>query len=71
MSDIDPEDPTKNAKTFTGYYARVIQQYKAIQPDAKFFLVTMPHQVMYESAPGKSEIAAAHAARLHEMAAYF
>ena len=71
MSDINPDDPTRNAKTFTGYYARVIQQYKAIQPDAKFFLVTMPHQVMYESVPGKSEIADAHAVRLHELAAYF
>ena len=42
MSDINPDDPTQNEKTFTGYYARVIQQYKAISPDAKFFLVTMP-----------------------------
>ena len=71
MTDIDPDDPTKNAKTFTGYYARVIQQYKAIQPDAKFFLVTMPHQVMYESRPGMAEVADAHSARLHELAAYF
>ena len=60
-----------NAKTFTGYYARIIQQYKAIQPDAKFFLVTMPHQVMYEANPAKSEICDAHAARLHDLAAYF
>ena len=60
MSDINPEDPTKNAKTFTGYYARVIQQYKAIQPDAKFFLVTMPHQVMYEANPDKAALADAH-----------
>ena len=71
MSDINPDDPAQNAKTFTGYYARIIQQYKAIQPDAKFFLVTMPHQVMYESVPGKAELADAHAARLHELAAYF
>ncbi len=71
MSDINPDDPTQNAKTFTGYYARVIQQYKAIQPDAKFFLVTMPHQVMYESVPEKTELCDAHAARLHELAAHF
>ena len=71
MGDIDPNNPTENAKTFTGYYARVIQQYKAISPDAKFFLVTMPHQVMYESRPGMAEVADAHAARLHELAAYF
>lgn len=71
LSDIDPENPANNAKTFTGYYARVIQQYKAIQPDAKFFLVTMPHQTMYESRSGMAEVADAHAARLHELAAYF
>ena len=67
MSDIDPEDPTKNAKTFTGYYARIIQQYKAIQPDAKFFLVTMPR----DGRTGKEALGDAHAARLHELAEYF
>ena len=30
MSDINPEDPTKNAKTFTGYYAQIIQRYKQL-----------------------------------------
>ena len=67
MSDICPEDPAKNAKTFTGYYARIIQQYKAIQPDAKFFLVTMP----WDGRTGKEALGDAHAARLHELAAYF
>lgn len=71
MSDIHPDDPTKNAKTFTGYYARIIQQYKVIQPDAKFFLVTMPHQVTYEAHSGNSDKGDAHATRLHELAAYF
>ena len=67
MSDICTEDPTKNEKTFTGYYARIIQQYKAIQPDAKFFLVTMPR----DGRTGKEALGDAHAARLHELAAYF
>lgn len=40
--DICREDYTKNAKTFMGYYGQIIQRYKEIQPDAKFFLVTMP-----------------------------
>ena len=71
MSDIDPENPANNKKTFTGYYARIIQQYKAIQPNAKFFLITMPHQHMYESTPKGVAMADAHAARLHELAAYF
>ena len=67
MGDICPEDPARNAKTFTGYYARIIQQYKAIQPDAKFFLVTMPQ----DGRVGKEALGDAHAARLHELAAYF
>ncbi len=42
VADICPEDPAQNAKTFMGYYARIIQRYKEISPDAKFFLVTPP-----------------------------
>ncbi len=42
VADICPEDPAKNAKTYMGYYARIIQRYKVISPDAKFFLVTPP-----------------------------
>ncbi len=73
MSDICRDDPTQNEKTFTGYYARVIQQYKAISPKAKFFLVTAPHSVAYEGTDGDARVAVldAHAARLHELAAYF
>ncbi len=51
VADICAEDPTKNAKTFTGYYARIIQQYKAIAPDAKFFLITPPLQTYHEALP--------------------
>ena len=72
ISDIDPEDPTRNKKTFTGYYARIIQQYKAIQPNAKFFLITIPRQpFLFETTPAKVALVDAHAARLHELAAYF
>lgn len=41
-TDIDPTDYNRNAKTFIGAYAKIIQRLKTIQPDAKFFLVTMP-----------------------------
>ena len=71
MSDINKNDPTQNAKTFTGYYARIIQTYQKMVPGAKFFLVTMPHQVLYESNPEMSKVGDAHAARLHELAEYF
>lgn len=42
IEDICLEDYTKNKKTFCGYYAAIIQRYKEIQPDAKFFFMTMP-----------------------------
>lgn len=42
VGDIDLCDLTKNAKTYAGYYAQIIQKYKEISPDAFFFLVTMP-----------------------------
>ncbi len=42
IADIHPDDPARNAKTYTGYYARIIQTYKQMAPDAKFFLVTAP-----------------------------
>ncbi len=40
--DICLEDYNKNAETFAGYYARIIQRIKSMQPQARFFLVTMP-----------------------------
>ena len=39
--DICDEDYTKNAETFAGYYGMIVQRYKEIQPDAKFFFMTM------------------------------
>ncbi|MBO4325763.1 MAG: SGNH/GDSL hydrolase family protein [Clostridia bacterium] len=40
-ADIDP-DWHRNAPTFAGYFAKIIQRYREIQPDGVFFLVTMP-----------------------------
>lgn len=62
VSDINLEDYTKNADTFAGYYGAIIQRYKAIQPKARFFLVTMP---------GRGEIGDAHAKLLYEIAKLF
>lgn len=41
-ADICREDYTKNADTFAGWYARIIQKIKTLQPRAKIFLVSMP-----------------------------
>ncbi len=42
--DIDLENHENNKPTFAGYYAKIIQKYKEIQPDAKFFLMTFPKE---------------------------
>ena len=44
MDDIDRNNYWNNKPTFIGYYARIIQRYKEIQPRAKFFLVTIPRE---------------------------
>ena len=71
LDDINLQDPTQNAKTFVGYYARIIQQYKAIQPDAKFFLVTAPRSIPYETAEGSTNLMDLQAERMHELANLF
>ncbi len=71
LADINLEDPTQNAKTFTGYYARIIQQYKAIQPDAKFFLVTAPRSKPYEATDVESTLLDTHAQRMRELCDFF
>lgn len=43
IGDINPDDPSKNAETFAGYYAQIICKYKEISPEAKFFLVSLPN----------------------------
>ncbi len=42
VSDINLDNYVFNKKSFVGCYAEIIQRYKAIQPDAKFFLMTIP-----------------------------
>ena len=71
LADICLQDPTKNAKTFIGYYARIIQQYKAIQPDAKFFLVTAPRSLPYEATPDATQRLDTHAQMMHALADFF
>ena len=42
IEDIDLENRENNKPTFIGYYAKIIQIYKEISPDAVFFLMTLP-----------------------------
>lgn len=48
IDDVHPEDYTKNAKNFIGYYATIVSRYKEISPDAKFFFVTFPRETRRE-----------------------
>lgn len=68
ISDIDFKDWQNNKKTFAGYYAEIIQKLKAIQPRAKFFLMTMPRE---EEDDKISELKKEHALFLHELAEKF
>ena len=43
ISDVDDTNYKNNKPTFAGYYAQIIQRYKEIAPDAKFFFVTFPN----------------------------
>lgn len=44
FEDIDIKNYENNKDTFIGYYGKIIQRYKEIQPDAKFFLLTIPNE---------------------------
>ncbi len=66
LDDICAEDYTKNADSFVGWYSQIIMRYKEIQPDAKFFLVTLPRGDMYSD-----EKRLAHREALYKMAEYF
>ncbi len=67
-ADIDTKDYTKNADTFAGYYARIIQRLKAMQPKARFFLMTIPRDSSDEARLAKIE---AHRRLLHDIAGLF
>ena len=44
VDDICFDDYTKNAETFAGYYAQIVQRIKELQPRAKIFFVSIPRE---------------------------
>lgn len=44
IEDIDPDDYRNNKPTFIGYFAMIMSRYKEIQPDARFFLLTVANE---------------------------
>ncbi|MEA4890375.1 MAG: SGNH/GDSL hydrolase family protein [Clostridiaceae bacterium] len=66
-ADIDLENCENNAPTFAGYYAKIIQRLKSMQPKARFFIMSMPHDENTEQNAIKDK----HAAMLYELAQIF
>lgn len=72
MADICDEDWRKNnPNTFAGWYGQLLQRYREIRPDGRFFLMTMPQSWWIDTTPERKAVCDAHAALLHEMAAHF
>lgn len=69
LSDVCLEDYAKNKATFVGYYAKIIAKYQAIQPKAKFFLMTAPRGS--DDSAERSAYYDQHAEILHGLAAMF
>lgn len=67
VSDICLSRMGLNKPTFAGHYAKIIQRLKSKQPNAKFFLMTMPKN----ENPEENKIKKAHAKLLYEMAELF
>lgn len=64
--DADPEDHRRNRDTFAGRYAAIVSRYRQIQPQAKFFFVTMPR-----SGDDRDPLREAHAKLLYDLAERF
>ncbi|MBE6598082.1 MAG: SGNH/GDSL hydrolase family protein [Ruminococcaceae bacterium] len=69
VADIDTADYRNNKPTFAGDYGQIIGRYREIQPKAKFFLMTMPHDRGDDSEMIRR--AEAHAQLLYDMAELF
>lgn len=69
VSDVDLNDYNNNKDTFVGNYAKIIQKYKEIEPEAFFFLMTVPreHGVSEE----RAEYYDKHQALMYELAKIF
>ena len=69
-ADVDLEDYNNNAESFAGYYCKIIQRLKQMQPKARFFLMTMPRNEQPETDDGVQR-RSAHAALIRELAQLF
>ncbi len=68
VEDICREDSHKNKLTFAGYYAAIVQRLKEINPDARFFFMTIPEE---HNRKEVQDIKDRHAELMYELAEYF
>ncbi len=74
MADVDMDDHTKNKGSFVGYYVKMIQQIKALEPYARIFVTTIPkiYQTETDEATKKAEtMRDRHAELLRSLPQYF
>ncbi len=57
MEDVDFSNHENNKQSFVGYYAKMIQQIKQIEPYARIFVTTIPKSFPAEKEAQKDEIA--------------
>lgn len=67
-ADVNRDDPSQSKETFAGYLGQLILRYKKIQPDAKFFYLTMPRGGTDDD---HEKIRDAHAALMYDFAKDF
>ena len=69
IDDVCCEDWRCNKPTFAGYYATIIQRYRELEPDARFFLMTFPKDSGRDER--RAALAKEHRALLYAMAELF
>ena len=67
-SDVNLQAPEQSAPTFAGYLGQLILRLKKIQPDAKFFYLTMPQE---ENEKESGVLRDAHAQLMYDFAEFF
>ncbi len=78
IEDIDFDNHENNKPTFVGYYAKMIQQIKQVEPYARIFVTTIPKSIRWEQDAQRDKVAAAvngvrdrHAEFLRSLPNYF
>jgi len=69
IDDIDLLDWRNNGPTFVGYYGQIIQRMKELQPNARFFFMTMPRSD--EDQEAQTQLRQIHSDLLYQMAELF